>query len=283
MTKRTIRPEQILFFLVLTTITGPSGAAFAEGSARLGDPVRAHYVCRFENGEVAAATLGESKLACGEKRSEIFQPLRNDAPLSLHAGVAPESQGGPGVHDFSDEIASQIAHALVGLKPGEKRMVKISADRARYRERAAIAMPRIRRRPVELRLRPDEYGKRTGRQAKVGTAFTLDPAFSGKVVSVTADEVLIRFAAPAANPLKTPFGPATVRVDGNQYLVEIHARRDALVRSGSMLGRVVAFDEKTFTVDYGHPLAGRNLDCEVTILPSGTLRRKSETTHAMDR
>ncbi|OHB32327.1 MAG: hypothetical protein A2X84_02000 [Desulfuromonadaceae bacterium GWC2_58_13] len=260
--------KKSLFLLVFTVSAHLGESAFADGAIRPGDSVHLHYVCRFKNGDLADTTLSESRLAQGTKKAEIFRSIQNDAPLFLQAGDAPKSEGGPSVRDYSDEIAAQIARSLVGMEGSEQQTVKIVADQAQYREKSTISLARVRQRPRELRLMPEEYAKRTGKTAEPGADFTLDPDFPGTVVSVRQDEVLIRFEAPADKTLATPFGPATIRETDTLYLVDIHVRQGALVRSGPMVGRIVSVDEKMFTVDYGHPLAGQDLDCEVTILSS---------------
>lgn len=264
--KHNIHLSPILLGVALAAFAAQSQLAFASGPIISGDLVQLHYVCRLENGEVAASTMAESSLGVAEKKSSIFEPIQNDAPLSLQAGLDPKNQGVPAVVDFSDEIAAQIAHSLVGLQRNEAQTVKVSAARAHYREKAVISMVRVRQRPKELRMLPGEYSKRMGKDAEVGQVFTLDPDFPGKVVSSGENEVLIRFEAPANKKLVTPFGPAMVRESENQYLVDIDVRNEALVRTGPMVGRITAVDEKMFTVDYGHPLGGQDLVCDLSFL-----------------
>lgn len=272
-----------VFFLFLLAAFFLPGVALANTVIRQGDPVQVHYVCRLKNGEIAAATLDESKLGAVAVRADVFQPVQKDAPLSLQAGIKPKVQNESGAHDFADEIATQISSALVGLPFDESQSIKISAGRAPYRPQATITLPRVRRRPMELRLLPEEYVNRIGKAAEVGAVFTLDPNFPGTVVAVTGDEILIRFAAPPDKKLETPFGPATVREDGNQYLIDIELQQGDVVRSGPMLGRVVAADARSFTVDYGNPLAGQDLVCEVSILPSTDYQSVNAVNDAADQ
>jgi FKBP-type peptidyl-prolyl cis-trans isomerase 2 len=257
---------QILLSLLLVG----AGPVLAGEPVRPHDAVKINYLCRLNNGELAAATIGESKLPPAEKRSPIFVPLQNDAPLSLVAGEGPEvAEMAPQQNEFEDEVAMQIADAVVGKQVAQPFAMTVSAARARYRDNAVLKLARTRQRPREMRMALGEYEALSGSKAEVGQAFALDPDFPGKVVSVNAAEVLLRFAAPPNNLLATPFGTAVVRETETQYLVDIDTKVGALVRSGPMVGRIAAVDEQMFAVDYGHPLAGQDLECEVTVLADG--------------
>jgi len=261
-----IRLKQIALLLVFASMPVQTNSVFGDELIRSGDSVQLNYVCRLKTGEVADTTLAESKLASEDKKSSIFQPLQNDAPLSLTAGDDPRPTTVGKHHDFADVIAEQLARGVVGMRADDHKTVEVMAQEAESRQNGAFSLAKVRRRPKELRLLPAEYKNRTGKEAAIGQEFTIDPAFPGKVVTVSPDEVLISFAAPADKTLQTPFGPATIRETDKLYLVDIDARIGALVRSGPMVGKIVKVDDKMFTVDYGNPLAGQDLYCEVTVL-----------------
>jgi FKBP-type peptidyl-prolyl cis-trans isomerase 2 len=262
------------FLLLIVFFAGPVGAALAQMPVQPGDQVQVHYICHLLSGELADSTHADAKLAEAGPRARIYQPLENDAPLSFAAGRETSPAVGPKPHDFEDEIVRQLAQTVVGRARGEHFAVNIDGQQARPRENAKLSLARVRRRPLVLRMAPAEYLARTGREAEIGQAYAEDPDFPGTVDAVEKNEILIRFAGPPGNTLETPFGRAVVRQTEQEYLVDIDVRKGSLVRSGPMVGRIVEVGDTTFIVDYGHPLAGEDFSCEVTILPDAALAGK---------
>ncbi|MEZ4601762.1 MAG: hypothetical protein R2940_18380 [Syntrophotaleaceae bacterium] len=232
---------------------------------RSGDRVRINYVCRLKNGELTASTYRDGAISPEEKRSAIYLALKNDAPLEWIAGQEKVSQSGSAPFDFADAIAVQLGQAVVGQVPGTLSGIEVAAAKAPVRPSGTIRLAKVRRRPRGLHMTVDEYKGRTGKNPEIGQEMTFDPAIPGKVTSVSESEVVVDFHAPVGELIDTPFGRARVSADQNSYLLEILVEKGDLVRSGPMVGKVADVDDAFFTVDYGHPLAGQNLVCDVEV------------------
>jgi FKBP-type peptidyl-prolyl cis-trans isomerase 2 len=243
----------------------PLAKAEKEPPVLNGEKVQINYVCRLKNGEVAAATYRDAVLKPEEKRSGIYLELKNDAPLEWAAGQKKAAQDRSAPFDFADAIADQLGSSVVGLSPGQVHSIEIAAEKTPARPGGAIRLARVRRRPREQRMTAEEYRGRTGKDPEVGQELTFDPAVPGEVVAVNGPEVVVKYRAPVGGHVETPFGRALVKSDDHHYLLEIEIEKGALVRSGPMVGRVVEVDDRFFTVDYGHPLAGEDLVCDVTV------------------
>jgi FKBP-type peptidyl-prolyl cis-trans isomerase 2 len=72
------------------------------------------------------------------------------------------------------------------------------------------------------------------------------------------------FTTPGA-VIETPFGPGRVREEGQDYKMDIEARKGALVRAAAMTGRISDVDDKVITIDFGNPFGGETLLCDVTV------------------
>jgi hypothetical protein len=110
-----------------------------------------------------------------------------------------------------------------------------------------------------------DYEFRAKKAPELGQTFVLDPAFPGKVVSVTDKDVVIQFSAKPGEIIQTPFGPGRVRDEGKEYKVEIEAREGGLIRTGNRIGKISVPSERVIAVDYRHPFGYETLSCEVTV------------------
>ncbi len=236
---------------------------------RPGEKVQINYVCRLNDGAVAAATYRDAAIPSEDRRSAIYQALKNDAPIELAAGQAAAADNPGKPFDFADAIATRLGQAATGMPTGKVQTVEIAAREFTAKPGSTINLARVRRRPMELRMTAEEYRQRTGKEPVIGNDMTFDPTIPGKVTAVDGEEVLIRFKATVGSMVDTPFGAALVKTDGRSYLLEIQAQKGALVRSGAMVGRIVEVNERTFSIDYSHPLAGEDLACEITVIRTG--------------
>lgn len=155
----------------------------------------------------------------------------------------------------------------MGFTTGEKHTLEIKAQRGveARRGESSVTLVRVRQRPKEIKLSPNEYKLRTGKDAAVGQDFTTEPYLPGRVESVDEKQVTVRFTAEDGKEVDTPFGKGTIRERPDRYEIVIDAHPGSLVRSGGMVGRITAVTDRGITVDYGHPLGGETLLCDVVV------------------
>ena len=230
-----------------------------------GDNVKIDFTCRLSNGEIAATTDRALASDDGVKKASIFQVRRSEEPLVITAGPDEKLYGRRGQMGFEGEIVAEAAEALVGMKPGETRQFQVKRERNKPmgNEPMVLEMARIRTRAKEVRMTPEEYRGRTGKDPEVGQVYTVDPAIPGKVESVSEQQVLIRFHAEPGAKVKTPLGQGELRETDKNYEIVIDAKKGDLVRTGAMVGRIVEVGERMITIDYSHPLGYEELKCEV--------------------
>ncbi len=238
----------------------------AGGIVQAGDSVDIQYLCRLNNGEVVAAT---DSAANGQPKSTLYLVRKEAGPVSITATSpdlpAPDEQK----KTFEELIQDKLARMVTGMKDGGKRQVELTAqdipgsNEGKYISRLA----RVRTRRKEMKVPIAEYEYRTGKSPEVGQPFAFDPAFPGSVVAVTEKDAVVRFSSKAkpGDVIRTPFGPGLIREDETNYYIDINARKDALVRAGNLIGRIVDVDDKGITVDFGKPFAGEKLFCDVEV------------------
>lgn len=269
--KRAI-PAAFLLLLALAGCAGQNSVKVSEGeriedgrTVKAGDSADINYLCRLNNGEVAAAT---DSVAKDQPKSNLYLARKETGPVSVTAvspdGPEPEERR---AKKFEELIQDKLSRNLVGIKEGGKRQVELTAqDMPGSSEgKNTSHLARVRTRPKETNVPIADFKYRTGKLPEVGQSFAYDPAFPGRVESVTEKYAVVKFAAKPGGVIETPFGPGFIREDETHYYVDIDARKNALVRAGDLVGRIVDVDDKFITVDFGNPFAGEKLFCDVTV------------------
>jgi FKBP-type peptidyl-prolyl cis-trans isomerase 2 len=228
-----------------------------------GDSAAIKMVCRLKDGEVVVAT--DAAAVQTLPKSRIYMQRDDKSVLTITAATS-----GSFVQReraFEDEIVDRLASVIVGMKEGESRTVKVTSEvqSERKPDQYVMKLPRVRIRSKEMRMPPGDYHFRAKKAAEVGQAFTLDPAFPGKVENVTDNEVVVRFTGTSGAVIDTPFGAGRISEDEKNYYVTLDARKDSLVRTGIFIGRISAVDENTMTIDYRHPFGFETLTCDITV------------------
>ena len=239
---------------------------------KAGDELEAYFTCRLENGEVAASTYVEGPGDPPVAKAAIFVPRAAKTPVTLVAGKEPVTFDKWPFRGFEGEIMYQLSQAIVGLSTGERHSLAIRAEGVSEPKEGdhLINISRVRQRAREMRLTPEEYKERTGREAEVGQEVTYEPALPGRVESVSQKEVLVRFTGEPDKEVKTPFGKGTIRETAEGYEIAIDARPGTLVRSGKLVGHIARVTDRDITVDYSHPFGGEPLLCDVLVEPLKT-------------
>jgi FKBP-type peptidyl-prolyl cis-trans isomerase 2 len=260
-----------------------SGCATVESGqpVKAGDKVGIHFTCRLPNGELAAETQPERD---GEGRaiSRIYVKRKSSDPLVVEAGKGVPDVPNPFGKPFENEISDRLAHTIVGMKQGETAGVELVAERTPglSQKDQFITIPATRKYPKEKKVTRDVYKNKTGKDAEVEQVVN-DPILPGKVVSISGDDVLIRFS-PESKELELPFGKATFREKEDRYELAIHGVKGDLVRSGPLVGRIIEADADSIKLDYGHPFGGETLKCVVTVKSVQPGDGKSAVTGGID-
>lgn len=231
---------------------------------RTGERASVEYLCRLDNGQAIAASAPAGSVPGA---SSSFFSSREEGPLHLTAGVRPEGEE-PGLsEDFNSVLASRIALALPGIKPGEKKSLRFTAEPVKRSDGSDRLLPMalVRVRPKEFRIPLADYEARFGRKPAKGDSYGTDPLFTAAVDRVTGTEVVIRFSPVKTEHLTTPFGPAHIRDAKERYEIVLEPKIGSLVRSGPILGRIVRITDTMFVIDYTNPFGGESLDCDIAV------------------
>ncbi len=246
----------------------PSAGDVRTRDARMvepGDVATLDYLCRLKTGEVVAST---GAVADAERKSPVFAPGKRSGAVSLGA-VAPDDpypeQLYPG--PFELEIEHRLARQVTGMKEGETQRVNLSASMVmpKNEQEGFAYLSRVRTRPKEMTMPKGDYEFRARKAPEVGQEYSYDPAFPGRVTSVTETDVTIAFSK-RGDTIETPFGTGRVREEADRYKVDIDAKEGTLVRTGNKIGRITKVDDRVIVIDYRHPFGYEELICDIQVI-----------------
>jgi len=264
MTEKIKKALVAAFLLLPATAWSASAEAVA---VEPGDIAEINFVCRLANGDVAAASDKAMAEKVKSPKSAVYMERGQDGLLPVKAAVSVPVQLEGKEKAFEWEIVDRLAVAVVGMKEGESRELKLTSENLpeRSKEDYSIKIARVRERLKETKMTVADYEYRTGKKPVAGEPFVLDPTVPGRVDRVEGDEAVILFSAKDGQSVETPFGKGRIRENEKAYEIEIDAKAGELVRSGPFVGRIEAVDEKSITIDYRHPFGGEPLSCEVAV------------------
>lgn len=230
---------------------------------QLGDLVQVNYILSLADGTLAGTTLAEAANDKSRKKSEAYREGNGFAPVEVVAGAPSEPPG--------------IGDAVAGIAVGGKKRVTVSADKGYGPVDPAkkVTFPRVKSMPRTIRLSAEEYVKLFEGFPSPGKEVRLSPYVAGRVAEVGERDVKLELAVKDGESFEESFGSVTVGVAGDKVTLTLSPRTGARFEVQSREGRVAAVDNDTFTVDFNHPLAGRDLllDLEVVSLVKGAKLR----------
>ncbi len=263
-----LRASASLWLILSLAACATTGAPASHArTVQPGDTAQIRFLCKLENGEIAAATDKLEGEQAALPRSAIFLLRTVNYPVPVTAATALPAQPLGGEWAFEDEIINRLSLSLAGMEEGESRIIRLTAKDLPERPKNdyVLRLARIRELPRETRMTIYDYWYRTGKSPAEGQTVVFDPPLTGRVETVTQDEVLIRFSAQPGASAPTPYGPARVRETKKAYELIIDAREGTLVRTAHLIGRITSVDEKFITIDYRNPFGGEPLICDVKV------------------
>ncbi len=178
-----------------------------------------------------------------------------------------------------DSSVPGLSRAIVGMRAGERRTVRIPPEEAygAHDPEKMLKFPRIRRTPRILQIPVEEFAMTFGVLPEKNQDLPWVPYFETRVASATIRDVTLENVAVDGRRFEEDHGTTVVSVRGEEIVTRLDPRIGASFEYEKRKGRIVSADEDTFTVDFNHPLAGEALEADVFVsaLTKGeTLRDK---------
>ncbi|ABQ26790.1 peptidylprolyl isomerase, FKBP-type [Geotalea uraniireducens Rf4] len=179
-----------------------------------------------------------------------------------------------------------LGEAVPGMAIGGKKSVKLPAEKAFGLSDPAkiFQFPTVKTISKTIRMPADEYVKQFGAFPVVGKELELAPYFKSRITAVSEKEATLEFLAKDGERFTEPYGEVQVRLDGEQISINIAPRIGAPLEVQGKRGTITAVDAASFTADFNHPLAGKDitLDLEVVSLVKASALGKHAITWLED-
>lgn len=219
-----------------------------------GDLARVAYTVTTADGQLVYTTRAsrEKNTIPGGHRTD--RPASSDDSEELAAG---RSAGFPG-----------LGAAVLGMRPGETRRVVVQPEQAfgAYDPGNLRHYPGERRIPRVIAVAAEEYARRMAGLPVAGQEITLVPYFRSRVVDVGAQAVILENLARDGERHEDPIGTTTIRASDTEIVLTLQPKIGAAFQVDGRQGRIVSRDGRGFTVDFNHPLAGKQLILDLEVI-----------------
>ena len=235
-----------------------------------GEKVFLEYTCRLDDGTLAVTTDPATGASEEEKKASIFLPMREPGPVMVSADdgriQSIDIQVSPA--DFEETVAAYLAKEVIGKQCGKWIRIEIQGELQKGITESERYL-KVNRHQLNDRRRWVDVGK-------AGEFLKKTPAVGDKIPMSGFPGVFFRITKiekdRALTEVEFVEGVTTEHILGNMRMANVDldkfdlvydAEEGALVRSGSLVGRVIEVTEKEIILDYGKPFGGERLLCDV--------------------
>lgn len=229
--------------------------SFAEAlTAKEGDIVELQMTARFRDGSLLYTTDESVGNSTGIPKARTFKKPSYYGADAIIAGKTAPING--------------LAKSVLGMTKGqEKQLVLPPKDAFGVRDpKRVVVMQRVQRVPGVFQVPVGEFAQRFGGEPVVGKALTIVPYFKSRIQNVTDTFVTLENRFSGTKELQEKFGQVVVQEIPDGVQISLIPTLGAEFGTSKQMGRIVNVDETSFTVDYNHPDAGKEivLDFQIT-------------------
>ena len=242
--------------------------AEADGSLMVetGDLVKVDYTAVLQsNGALVHTTLHDIANDPGQETIQGYRAPEVFEPDTVIAG--------------GQETFPGLGYAVMGLVMGDRRKVVVPSEKVFGKRNPHLVkqFDRNKMTPTRVTMPAKEYIKRFDGFPVKGRTIQYNPYIVGKIVDVVEKGAVLELA-PADKEMDSEFGLTRMTVIGDEIHIFLIPKLGGYFEFEKRSGRVVAVDDRKFTVDFNEPLAGENmvLDLKVVSLT------KADTFSGMD-
>jgi hypothetical protein len=99
-----------------------------------------------------------------------------------------------------------------------------------------------------------------------GEVIQLNPYLKAKVAAVAETHVNLEILAQDGEKVEGFIGPTSIKIENNEARLVLKPVIGASFEMEDAKGRIVSTDGISFTVDFNHPLAGKDIDFDVEVV-----------------
>jgi FKBP-type peptidyl-prolyl cis-trans isomerase 2 len=153
------------------------------------------------------------------------------------------------------------------MKPGEKKRVRLQPEKAFGQVQALEirAFPSVKTLPKVMVMEPAGYKRHFQTEPALEAEVPLTPYFKGRVIAFEGQNAVIAVLA-SEGSVEESFGTTKISIENDEITIKMEARVGADFVLDGKSGRITKTGDRNFTVDFNHPLAGREMVLEVEVV-----------------
>jgi len=220
-----------------------------------GDLVSVHVTAGTTDGSLYNTTRSAVAEEPGRKWLRGVQKGERFHPVEVIAG---EAQGFPGVNE-----------TVVGMKKEERRTVTIPAEKAfGVSDPDKIKQyPAVRRVPRLARVEPLPFANQYRMFPVKGKKFEFNPYLNAMVMDVFETHAVLELSMRGKNEVPVvDYGTTSVSLEKDEFVIKLTPEIGASFEVENRKGWITAADGDTFTVDFNHPMAGKDMVLELEVI-----------------
>ena len=266
--------KKLIYFLLLPMLLKVSACAADEPKTLIqsGERVYLNYTCTTAEGLAISTDLDEVE-RFGDHKTSYFLPTPEPGPVLVTTGkekIAFWNTVQTSVN-FTEGVRASLADGIVGRPYDQPFKIHIKGwalknitERERY-----LSLNRESSFLCHFTTTHEGTKESIGENYKPGDHFPVQetPGMEYVIEKVTEDEVTVNTLFEDGLTLDHPhFGKVRFfHVDDKNCVQKYEPKVGMFIRSGPLVGRVIKVDEKSFITDFGDPLAGQTLSCDVRV------------------
>jgi FKBP-type peptidyl-prolyl cis-trans isomerase 2 len=224
------------------------------GTVESGDLVKVRYTASLEDGAIFATN----------SEQDAKDPSRKKAPSFAKPDIFADEE----IRAGKQELLPGLGEAVVGMKPGEKKQIKLKPENAYgpTDPQKQVKLPCVMTFPLVIQMSADEYVKRFSSFPVLNREVDLVPYFKAQVKEVNEKNVVLKFLAKGGESYNDSYGTVKVSLNGEEITTTLTPVLGAAFPIKEEMGVIVGSDGKSFTVDYNNPLAGKTILLDLEVL-----------------
>ncbi|WP_321417719.1 thioredoxin fold domain-containing protein [uncultured Desulfobacter sp.] len=192
--------------------------------------------------------------------------LENGEPITKEAGETRNMTAGQG---------GVIAQEILGMKLNQKKKSVIAPENVFGLHKAENVQTFAAQRtmPVDIEISAQGYKKQFNSLPRENDPIQITPYFESKVIHADDQKIMIHNFAENGAVREDAIGKTTTFVKDGVITISLEAKKGAPFSVGKKTGNIIEADEKSFSVDFNHPYAGKKMILDLEVL---SIKKASE-------
>jgi FKBP-type peptidyl-prolyl cis-trans isomerase 2 len=209
------------------------------------------------------------KMAGGEVIYTTRKALADDpAAIKAQWFQAPKAYGPEQVLAGKDSGRRELSESLIGMKAGGKKSIMLPPEKGfgPHDPRKVGQYSRTRTIPRLVRVKAADYVAKFGAFPVKSQLVNHVPYFKSKIKEVADTYVVLEALVSDEERIEADYGVTTLRLRSDKVILSLDPKIGAPFEFKGRKGVISKKDDKSFSVDFNHPAAGKQIELSFHVL-----------------